>query len=222
MCFVWISEQTAIISLYNINWLVFITATKCVYCAERNESFYVIQVNKVSSCNVDKLCLNSSAERVREQQATDWAVQQQATDWAVQQQATDWAVQQQTILGTVFFWTITQRVFVIHYGRFGTTYRLIIQDSWLLKMAPICCPGTSVRNHHCSPYNNPEERSSHLLHGGRQNSHKISYICWYNKYTLIQHVDGTLHNSGAAFFCRQVQTAFGTHQMRPRYCPSEV
>ena len=23
MCFVWISEQTAIISLYNINWLVF-------------------------------------------------------------------------------------------------------------------------------------------------------------------------------------------------------
>ena len=25
MCFVWIWEQTAIISLYNINWLVFIT-----------------------------------------------------------------------------------------------------------------------------------------------------------------------------------------------------
>ena len=25
MCFVWISEQTVIISLYNINWLVFIT-----------------------------------------------------------------------------------------------------------------------------------------------------------------------------------------------------
>ena len=28
MCFVWISEQTAIISLYNINWLVFITETE--------------------------------------------------------------------------------------------------------------------------------------------------------------------------------------------------
>jgi hypothetical protein len=27
MCFVWISEQTAIISLYIINWLVFITET---------------------------------------------------------------------------------------------------------------------------------------------------------------------------------------------------
>ena len=25
MCFVWISEQTAIISLYNINWLFFVT-----------------------------------------------------------------------------------------------------------------------------------------------------------------------------------------------------
>jgi len=28
MCFVWISEQTAIISLYNINWLVFVTQTE--------------------------------------------------------------------------------------------------------------------------------------------------------------------------------------------------
>jgi hypothetical protein len=35
MCFVWISAQTAIISLYNINWLVFITETECVYCAVR-------------------------------------------------------------------------------------------------------------------------------------------------------------------------------------------
>ena len=38
MCFVWISEQTAIISLYNINWLVFITQTQCVYCAVRTGS----------------------------------------------------------------------------------------------------------------------------------------------------------------------------------------
>ena len=34
MCFVWIWEQTAIISLYNIKWLVCtITGTECVYCA---------------------------------------------------------------------------------------------------------------------------------------------------------------------------------------------
>jgi hypothetical protein len=35
MCFVWTSEQTAIISLYSINWLVCITETECVYCAVR-------------------------------------------------------------------------------------------------------------------------------------------------------------------------------------------
>jgi len=30
MCFAWISEQTAIISLYRINWLVFITEAECL------------------------------------------------------------------------------------------------------------------------------------------------------------------------------------------------
>jgi len=35
MCFVWISEQTAIISLYSIDWPVFITETDSVYCAVR-------------------------------------------------------------------------------------------------------------------------------------------------------------------------------------------
>ena len=45
MCFVWISEQTAIIPLYNINWLVFITQTQCVYFAVRTGSLYVIQAN---------------------------------------------------------------------------------------------------------------------------------------------------------------------------------
>ena len=35
MCFMYISEQRAIISLYNINWLVCITETQCVYCAVR-------------------------------------------------------------------------------------------------------------------------------------------------------------------------------------------
>ena len=39
---VWISEQTAIISLYSINWLVFITKTECVYCAVRTGSLYTI------------------------------------------------------------------------------------------------------------------------------------------------------------------------------------
>ena len=42
MCFLWISEQTAIISLYNINRLVCITETQCVYCAVRTGSLTVI------------------------------------------------------------------------------------------------------------------------------------------------------------------------------------
>jgi hypothetical protein len=41
MCFVWISEQTAIISLNNINWLIFITET--VFTA-RYGLGYIIQV----------------------------------------------------------------------------------------------------------------------------------------------------------------------------------
>jgi hypothetical protein len=41
MCFVWISEQTAIISLYSINLLVLITETVCVYCAVWTEYLYI-------------------------------------------------------------------------------------------------------------------------------------------------------------------------------------
>jgi hypothetical protein len=41
MCFVWISEQTAIISLYNINWLVCITDRECVYCTVRTGSLCI-------------------------------------------------------------------------------------------------------------------------------------------------------------------------------------
>ena len=38
MCFVWISEQTAIVSLYNISGMIFITEVECVYCAVRTGS----------------------------------------------------------------------------------------------------------------------------------------------------------------------------------------
>jgi len=44
-CFVWISEQTANISLYNINWLVLIAETESVYCAVRGECLDLILVN---------------------------------------------------------------------------------------------------------------------------------------------------------------------------------
>ena len=40
MCVAWISEQTAIISLYSINVSVFITEAESVYCAVRTGSSY--------------------------------------------------------------------------------------------------------------------------------------------------------------------------------------
>ena len=43
MRFVWISEQTAVISLYIFNLLVFITETESVYCAVRSKSLNIIQ-----------------------------------------------------------------------------------------------------------------------------------------------------------------------------------
>ena len=44
MCFVWISEQTAIISLYSINGLVCITETESVSCAVRTGALHTNQV----------------------------------------------------------------------------------------------------------------------------------------------------------------------------------
>ena len=43
MCFMWIWEQTAIISPYSINRLVFVTETECVYWAVRTGSLYIVQ-----------------------------------------------------------------------------------------------------------------------------------------------------------------------------------
>jgi hypothetical protein len=37
MCFAWISEQTAIFALHNINTLVFVTEEESVYSAVRTE-----------------------------------------------------------------------------------------------------------------------------------------------------------------------------------------
>jgi hypothetical protein len=38
MCLVWVSEQTAINSLYGIKRMVFITETACIHCAVGTES----------------------------------------------------------------------------------------------------------------------------------------------------------------------------------------
>ena len=46
MCFVWLSEQIATISLYSIDWLDFIIETDCVYCAVRTGSLYTNHVDR--------------------------------------------------------------------------------------------------------------------------------------------------------------------------------
>jgi len=58
VCFVWIWEQTAIISLYSIDWLVFITETECVYCAVRTGSLYII----LRSAHTVYLCILCGSE----------------------------------------------------------------------------------------------------------------------------------------------------------------
>jgi len=44
MCFVWIWEQTAIISLYSTNWQVCVTETECGYCALRTGCLITLQL----------------------------------------------------------------------------------------------------------------------------------------------------------------------------------
>ena len=52
MCFVWISEQTAIISLYSINRPVLITKAISVYCAVRTRcsKYFVVTTKQASQC----------------------------------------------------------------------------------------------------------------------------------------------------------------------------
>ena len=72
MCFVWIWEQTAIISLYSINWLVFITETVCVYCAVRTGSIYKI-LRSAHTVYLCVLCGSENKQRLFPYTAlTDW------------------------------------------------------------------------------------------------------------------------------------------------------
>jgi hypothetical protein len=57
---VWISELTAIISLYSINWLVFRIETECVYCAVRAGSQTAII--SLYSINREAVCLLCSTD----------------------------------------------------------------------------------------------------------------------------------------------------------------
>jgi len=64
------------------------------------------------------------------------------------------------------FGDFMQRRIVVSYRRFGKTYRSQLQGSsisltiWPLKMGPIGCPETSVKNYYLMPRKIPKERKS--------------------------------------------------------------
>ena len=87
MCFVWIWEQTAIISLYSINWMVFITETECVYCAVRTGSLCII-LRSVHTVYLCVLCGSQNKQRLLSYTAlTEWFYNRdevcllRGTDW---------------------------------------------------------------------------------------------------------------------------------------------
>ena len=73
-------------------------------------------------------------------------------------------------LRTALFWVITQRLMVITYRRFGTTFGT-------------GSPETMVRNYHYSLRNYPEERRFHLFRGGSLKSRRIRKL--FERITLV-------------------------------------
>jgi hypothetical protein len=84
-------------------------------------------------------------------------------------------------LRTALFWVITQRVVIISYRGFGEkTFGPIFgvqESSWTLKIGPIGCLETWVRNCYYSLRNDPEEGSSYLHRGGNLNSRSFFLAC---------------------------------------------
>jgi hypothetical protein len=78
---------------------------------------------------------------------------------------------------TALFWAAMQRVVVISYPRFKNT-----EDSWNVKMGPMGCPETSVRNYY-SLRDNAEERSSHLFRGGSLKTRNTAVHLFYSTMT---------------------------------------
>jgi len=74
-------------------------------------------------------------------------------------------------------WDITQRIVVIPYWCFGTTYRPIFEgQEWkqgTLKVEMIGCAETLAGNYHHTLRYIPEERRSHLLCSGRHKSRMV-------------------------------------------------
>ena len=84
---------------------------------------------------------------------------------------------------SALLWHITQSTLIVQYRRFGTSYRSHLQESrnrrsccldleevssWIscpLKMGPICCSETSVRNCHHTLRNSLDESGCQIVFG---------------------------------------------------------
>jgi hypothetical protein len=71
---------------------------------------------------------------------------------------------------SALFWDVMQRRVIILDRCFGTNYRSHLQGSRPLKMRPIGCPETSVKDYQSTLCNIPEERRSHQHRDGNLKS----------------------------------------------------
>ena len=79
-------------------------------------------------------------------------------------------------MNSALFWDITKLRVVILYRRFGTMYRSHLQESRRpLKMGPIGCPETSVKDYLSTLHNTPEERRSDQHRSGGLKSRRVRY-----------------------------------------------
>ena len=77
------------------------------------------------------------------------------------------------------------RIWLIACVSCNNIYKPAFLDSWNLKMGPIGCPETSVRNYYYLLCNSPEERSSHLLRCGSLKSPSSIYFVVISSAILI-------------------------------------
>jgi hypothetical protein len=95
------------------------------------------------------------------------------------------------LLRCALFWDTTQHRVVIVYRRFGTTYRSYLQRSrsprQVLKVVPICCPETSVKDYHSTLPNIPEECRCHSYSLLRDRHHCLVFCVTFGPRTKMQY-----------------------------------
>ena len=98
-------------------------------------------------------------------------------------------------LRSALLWDTTKCLVVLPSGHFRTTYwshLSAVKISWFLKMGPIGCTKTQVRNYHHMLHNIPQECRSHLLCSRSLELLLLIYfMLWYypsvlNSFMIIQ------------------------------------